>query len=172
MTPCWHRAPPFRTSDRLRVRQAGRVTTSTRAHAPGSPGALGYLVAIVVSLVAFGWFAGVDGALKDGRWSDVGGQVFPIVVFGALPAAVIGTLGATLVHVLCVRARRQVWHVLCAGLVGFGAGYLLFPGLGVGTPLALGCATALGRLAVVPFVVHRRQAGPRPERASLVSTPR
>lgn len=163
--------PPFRTSSHGRLWQAGRVTTSTRAHAPGSPGVLGYLVAIGVSLVAFGWFAGVDAALEDGRWSDVGGEVFPIVVFGAIPAAVIGTLGATLVHVLCLRARRQVWHVLCAGLVGFAAGYLIFPGLGVGTPLALGCATALGRLAVVPFVVHRRQGAPRPEQAPLDSAP-
>jgi hypothetical protein len=129
----------------------------------GSPGVAGYAVAVAASLLVLGFEIGVVSVFS----SDNGAQVLSpadvvggvlglmvmVVLFGAIPAAVIGLFGVLLVHLLTLGIRWQAWHVLVAGLTGLGA-TLVVSGM---LPLwMLPVATMAGRAAVIPFASKRR----------------
>ena len=131
--------------------------------APGSPGVVGYVVAVAVTLVTLALEMALAAVFSsDGRGNVMlgfVGFVLLVVLVGAIPAAIIGAVGVFAVHVITLGARAQVWHVLAAGVVGYGMAWALllsdWP-----TPLwwIAPLATMIGRAAVIPMALKRRAA--------------
>jgi hypothetical protein len=113
----------------------------------------GYALAVAVSLTVFG----VQLAAADGTpgfvWSEFASRLTSVILVGALPAALIGVVGALIVHGLTWRTSAQRWHVLAAAVVGLVAGGIVSGG-SLSWSVALGVATGVGRLAVVPLAVR------------------
>jgi hypothetical protein len=129
----------------------------------GSPGAAGYAVAVAVSLLVLGVEIGVVTVFSSNNGAQVLGPVdvvlgvlgltLMVVLFGAIPAALIGLFGVLLVHLFTLGIRWQVWHVLVAGLAGLGVTLVVFSMV----PLwMLPLATMAGRSAVIPLASKRR----------------
>lgn len=133
---------------------------------PHTPGLAGYLAAWALSCVVM-----VEGAATIALADPAADQPLrdALAVLGlgcfwvpmySLPFAVIGI---PLVHLACRRARAQWVHVVGAGLAGLlpVVAVRLLAGEWVWTWGAVAACTAIGRLAVVPMVWHRRNsAGP------------
>ncbi|WP_436701951.1 hypothetical protein [Nocardioides sp. BYT-33-1] len=138
-----------------------------------TPGVGGYLVAWLVSVLAFtlGLLPWLHMPRAEGPgWSETIVTLYAVGIF-SIPFACIGV---PLVHFACREIRSQWVHVLCAGVVGWLS--LVVPGILFGADpsvgdsrtgppdelfvgaLILGGSTALGRLAVVPLVWLRRAA--------------
>ena len=113
----------------------------------------GYALSVVVSLAVLAVELAVVDALQQGRWNDFFDVLPVVLVFGAVPAAVLGTLGTCLVHVLTRRTATQAWHVAAAALVGSAAGLTMY-GDDLQVPLLLGLATGIGRLSVSPLATR------------------
>ncbi len=155
--------------------QAGqRATINT-------PGFGGYLLAILISAVAFDLELVVVAALSGDLWGDpaaVGGTVGPFTGLGLWAAVVllpfvilvalpVGAAGALMVHLCCHRVSRQSVHVLAAFCSAYGvaAGLWLTGGWMALTPIELvqafgsllpvALAAATGRLLVIPLVRAR-----------------
>ena len=79
--------------------------------------------------------------------------VLVVLIFGVVPAAVIGSVGALVVHLLTWRATSQAWGVAGAAIAGLVAGFLLYRESG--PALMLGLAAGVGRLVVVPLATRR-----------------
>jgi hypothetical protein len=119
-----------------------------------SPGFLGYALAVatahVVLSVEWGLISAFD---SDPHWGFVDTALLVLFV-GLLPAAVIGSAGAAIVHLATRRASSQWPAVALAALLGLLAGLLVWPDdLALAALLAL--AAALGRLAVFPLQRRR-----------------
>ena len=140
-------------------------------HGAGSPGFWGYVVAVVVSAGVLGVVT-LLGALPDVIRGD-GSEDLLVLPLGAVLVAMFALIyavplappGVLLVHLLCLRVRHQVVHVLAAGLAGAGAALVWVGAVDAGSPgwfpFQLAVATACGRAAVVPLA-RRRQAARRP----------
>ena len=125
-----------------------------RRHA--TPGVWGYALAVGLSLIIFAVEISISDALQQGTLSDFLAVLVVVVIFGALPAAVIGGAGACIVHLLTRRTASQGWAVAVAALAGLVAGLLVYRDE-ILPALLLGIATGAGRLAVVPWATHRRR---------------
>ena len=117
---------------------------------PGSPGVGGYALSVAVSLVVLAVAVAVVDAVQTGTWDGVPTVVAVVLLFGLVPAVVLGVLGTALVHLLTRRTAAQGWHVAAAALVGLVAGSAVF-GREWTFPLLLALATGVGRLSVVPL---------------------
>lgn len=127
--------------------------------APGTPGVAGYMLAVAISLVALALEVGAIGAIQVGTEASLVGVMFLVLFFGFIPAVVIGSIGAVLVHFATRRASTQWPAILTAASIGFAVPMFLFRGNFsgdvVGLAVALGVAAGVGRWAVVPFAVRR-----------------
>lgn len=135
---------------------------------PNTPGFFGYVVAVLVSFVAFGFLVGFFAMLSA---ADPLAGLAILLLYAPMAAAVAGTYGlpvalagAALVALGLRRVAPQPVHVLGAGLVGLVLTpvYLSLVGLAdddsiLMLSVAVGLAAALGRLAVVPLVRSRRR---------------
>lgn len=114
-----------------------------------TPGALGYSLAVLVSLVAFCILM----AIPQGGWKQLPVAVFMIAVFGCYLWLPVALVGVATTHLVARHSPHQWVHVLVAGLAGAAAGLALGSLLDVyDLTLRLGIATAIGRAAVVPLV--------------------
>lgn len=124
------------------------------ARASGSPGVCGYALAVAVSLVVFAALLAAPDGTPGFAWSDFARTFLLVVLVGALPAAIIGAVGSLIVHCATWCTAAQRWHVLAAAVVGLVAG-----GISSGGSLmwgvALGVATGVGRVAVIPLAMRR-----------------
>ena len=136
---------------------AGLVLDSANAQrstAQSSLGLLGYTVAVVISFLAFVVQAGLLAHLDPEPGWGVLNTALTVLFVGFVPAALIGALGAMLVHLATKRAPTQGPSVVLAGLLGLLIGFLFFPD----EPLLIGLLaldTAAGRLAVIPLANRR-----------------
>jgi hypothetical protein len=139
-----------------------------------TPSAPGYLLAIVVSVLALPVeimvvsFATSDpGTLVSG--GDLVAPLLGLTLWTAIPAAVIGPIGALLVHGWCRDDPHQSKHVcaaFCAGIIvpsAFAVPFAFMHGPAVviavvGLSLPVGVAGAIGRAAVIPMVPAHRNA--------------
>jgi len=121
---------------------------------PTSPGVRGYALALIVSLLTLAVEIAVVDALEQGTAHDFVDVVIVVVLFGAVPAAAIGSIGAFVVHFVTRGASSQWPAVMLASAVGLVAGLIVWRG-DFGVAVLLGVAAAVGRLAVVPCARHR-----------------
>jgi hypothetical protein len=121
---------------------------ASERHGRATPGCLGYGLAIAVSLVTFALEVAVVDAWRTGALHDFVDVVIVVILFGAIPAAVIGSVGALAVHLLTWRTTSQGWAVGGATIAGLVAGLLVYRD-DVGPALLLAVAAGVGRLAVV-----------------------
>lgn len=115
-----------------------------------SPGFVGYALAVAVSFLVFvvgiALFAAFD---SDPYWGFADTALL-VLFAGLIPAAIIGSTGAAIVHLATRRARSQWPAVALAGLLGLLAGLVVFPDdLALSALVAL--AAAVGRIAVFPL---------------------
>lgn len=115
----------------------------------------GYAWALVVSLLTLAVEIGVADAVEQGSAHDFLDVVLVVVLFGAVPAAVIGSIGAFVVHLVTRGASSQWPAVGVAAALGLVAGLIVWRG-DVEIAVLLGVAAAAGRLAVVPRARRRR----------------
>ena len=95
--------------------------------APGSPGVVGYVVAVAVTLVTLALEMALAGVFSSDGQGNVMlgfvGFVLLVVLVGAIPAAIIGAVGVFAVHVITLgaacpglarpgRRRRGLWDGL------------------------------------------------------------
>lgn len=106
-------------------------------------------MALIVSLLTLAVEIGVVDALEQGTAHDFVDVVFAVVLFGAVPAAVIGSIGALVVHFVTRGATSHWPAVMSAAAVGLIAGLIVWQG-DFGVAVLLGVAAAAGRSAVVP----------------------
>jgi hypothetical protein len=128
----------------------------------GAPDFLGYLVCYLVTVAAVSLpFAVI--ALLDPAAGTLEERLFGALfvgVLGALMAAVYGLpsglAGCVVLHLVLRRVSSQTVHVVAftavGALVGWAYDVWLFDSGFAWLPIALGCATAVGRLSVVPLV--------------------
>lgn len=128
----------------------------------GAPDFLGYLACYVVASIAvtvpFALVAVLD-PTGGGPVERVSGALF-VMMLGTEMAGVYGlpagAAGCCLLHVALRRVPSQAVHVAAFAVVGALAGWAydawLFDFDTAWFPLALACATAVGRLAVIPLV--------------------
>lgn len=121
---------------------------------PTSPGVRGYVLALVVSLLTLAVEIGVVDALEQGTAHDFVDVVIVVVLFGAVPAAAIGSIGAFVVHFVTRGASSQWPAVVLASAVGLVAGLIVWRG-DFGVAFLLGVAAAVGRLVVAPCARRR-----------------
>lgn len=127
-----------------------RREAESAAHAPREvPTAGGYALAVLVSLVVLALEISIADALEQGSTTDMVAVV--VLLFGALPAAVLGSLGACLVHLLTRRHPSAGRSAGWAGAVGLVLGLVIYRGHDLEAALMLAVATAVGRLAIVPL---------------------
>lgn len=120
-----------------------------------SPGCLGYGLAVAVSLVILALELATVDAIETGVLHDFLDVVVVVIIFGAVPAAIIGSVGVLAVHLLTRWTTSQLWAVSVAAAAGFVAGLLVYRD-DLGPVLMLALATGIGRAAVVPLVTERR----------------
>ena len=125
-----------------------------RRHA--TPGVWGYALAVGLSLIIFAVEISISDALQQGTLDNVLAVVVVVIIFGAVPAAIIGSSGACIVHLLTRRTASQGWAIAVAALAGLLAGLLVYRDE-ISPALLLGIATGAGRLAVVPLATDRRR---------------
>lgn len=122
-----------------------------------TPGVGGYLLAWLVSALAFSMELALLAGKGLGVLLDVSVAMVLLLVLLSVPFAVAGIL---VVHLSCRRVEAQSVHVLAAGAFGWAClGLVPLQGAepeGFLVGLALGGPAALGRLAVVPLVWRRR----------------
>ncbi len=135
---------------------------------PNTPGLGGYLLAWLVSVVAFATAIVTIGALEQ---PVPLGERLPLVAGFTVWVGVVSLLLAPwampVVHYTCRHLDAQLLHVFTAGVAGAVVGVLfclLVPGFILFAPY-LPLATALGRAAVVPLVWTRRAAWERAREA-------
>ncbi|WP_215814195.1 hypothetical protein [Pimelobacter sp. 30-1] len=119
---------------------------------PNTPGAGGYLLAWVASVLAF---SAALGTLAGGL-----GMTLLVAVYASVCSVPFAVVGILLVHFGCRGVRSQAAHVAAAGLAGAVSAIVLvgpYPEA-LGLALVLGSATAFGRLVVVPLVWRRRDS--------------
>ena len=121
-----------------------------------TPGVCGYALAVGLSLIVFAVEISIADALQQGTWDNLLAVLVVVIIFGSVPAAVIGGSGACIVHLLTRRTASQGWAVAAAALAGLLAGLLVYRDE-IFPPLLLGIATGVGRLAVVPLATSRRR---------------
>ncbi|GAB7003028.1 hypothetical protein JCM18899A_04990 [Nocardioides sp. AN3] len=114
----------------------------------------GYVLSIAISLVVFAAELAPADGVPGFRWSESASTFMALILVGALPAALLGTVGAVAVHGMTWRTTAQRWHVLAAAVVGLVAGGIVSGG-SAWWGMALGVATGAGRLAVVPLVMRK-----------------
>lgn len=119
---------------------------NVRTRSPHSPGVGGYALAILIALVTLALGIALVDGLVNGTGDFSWGVVVVVVVVGVIPAAVIGSLGAVIVHFTTRGVAGQGWHVLAAASAGVVAGALVSRDFSLA--LLLGVGTGLGRLAV------------------------
>ncbi len=148
----------------------GPITAGTN-----TPGAGGYLLAVLVSDFVFALLLGLGALVEGDVEAFFGGVVLftVITIFYSIPFAVPGVLA---VHFCCRTVTSQVAHVAVAGAAGLLAGLLaevvLFGGEAASwLVLAVGVATATGRAAVIPLVPAVRRAR-HPVDNDFAGTPR
>lgn len=113
-------------------------------------------MAVALSFVALvlqiGFIAYLDG--DDEYLTPINTAIFVLFV-GSVPAAVLGGIGAAVVHFMTRRFSSQWPAILLAGLMGLMVGFVMLPDdlrfMGL---LAIDAAGA--RLALVPMVRRRR----------------
>jgi hypothetical protein len=137
---------------------------ASEGHHRATPGCLGYALAIAVSLVAFALELAVVDAWETGVLDDFLDVVIIVILFGAIPAAVIGSVGAFAVHLLTWRTTSQAWAVGGATIAGLVAGLLVYQE-DFGPALLLALAAGVGRLAVVRRATAKGSASSSPDRA-------
>jgi hypothetical protein len=125
----------------------------------GSPGIGGYVLADVAAVAALAvLLPSVDATVADlGDYLAGVALVGFYAFFYSIPLALVGI---PIVHFCCLRVRNQAVHVLAAGLVGTAMitlPVLVLSGELSGAGLYLGAATAIGRAAVIPLALARRQ---------------
>lgn len=125
-------------------------------------GVFGYVLAIAISLLALGAQYGLIAA-AGGHPSDFLAATIFVAVFGFIPAAFFGAIGAPIVHLLSEGMRSQWSAVAVAAACGLAVGLIVFHISVIAAQLAL--ATAIGRMAVIPY--GRR----RGRRARAATTP-
>ena len=111
-------------------------------------------MAILVSLLALAIELGVRDALLQGSMHEIAVLVFVVILYGAVPAAVIGSIGALVVHFVTRGASSQWPAVTLASAVGLVAGLIVGWG-NYEWAILLGVAAAAGRLAVIPCARRR-----------------
>jgi hypothetical protein len=128
---------------------------------PNTPGVAGYVIGCVISIVVCAPLV-VLGSAGFGAMSSVPIVAVTMTVYGA-PV----TVGAALLlHVLCRRVSSQGAHVAAAALAAtfLAFAYAHVSGINDGTlppaydVVAIGCAGASGRAAMIPLVIRRRRA--------------
>lgn len=127
-----------------------------------TPGWPGYALAIAVSLVAFALEVAAVDALQSGVLHDFLDVVIVVIIFGAIPAAILGSVGAAAVHLLTWRTTSQGWAVGGAAIAGLVAGLLVYRDDLV-PALLLALAAAVGRLAVVPRATAQGSSSRSPD---------
>lgn len=127
---------------------------ASEGHGRATPGFLGYALAIAVSLVTFALGLAVVDAWETATFRDFPDLVLIVIVFGTIPAAVVGAVGAVAVHLLTWRTTSQWWAVGGAAIAGLVAGLLLYWGE-LQPALLLAIAAGVGRLAVVRLATAR-----------------
>ena len=131
-------------------------------HGVGSPGIGGYVLADLASVAALAVMLPLEDVTSGGLGGYLAGVVF-VGLFGFFYSIPLALVGIPIVHFSTLRVRNQAVHVLAAGLVGFLASVVsavVFGGLANigdswGFGLLLGCATAIGRAAVIPLARRR-----------------
>jgi uncharacterized membrane protein len=103
-------------------------------------------------------------AVETGVLHDFFDVFIVVIIFGAIPAAVIGSVGAFAAHLLTWRTTSQAWAVGGAAAVGLVAGLLVYRE-DFGPAMLLALAAGVGRLAVVPRATARRSSAGSPKRA-------
>ncbi len=156
---------------------SGHGTARSVVRRRHDPGLLGYLLAYLVSTVAFSVLlaapaVGGPDAVRPGDFAAAVGIFWLYAVILGLP---FGMVGIPAVHFLCRWNPLQVVHVLAAGAVGCVAGAVVLSWLGgkeltlvSGFGLGLGASTAIGRAAVVPIARRRVAAGAHDDSAGVV----
>ncbi|HEX6874020.1 MAG TPA: hypothetical protein VF165_00035 [Nocardioidaceae bacterium] len=114
----------------------------------------GYVLAVGVSLITLALEISVVDAVQQGTAHDVVDVVVAVVLFGAVPAAVIGSVGAVIVHFVTREASSQWPAVVLAAALGLVAGLIVWSG-DFGVAVLLVTATGVGRLAVLPCARRR-----------------
>lgn len=129
--------------------------------APAPLDAFGYAIAVAISLLILAVEIGASAAF-DGSGAAGAVEVSMLVMsVGLVPAALIGTVGSLIVHLVTGRRRSQWWSVALAAALGFPVGFIFFQSVFPGG-IALALATAIGRAAVVPHVARVREHGAVP----------
>ena len=163
----------------------GRLAEATRTPAPScdaslvgearkdrrraTPGVWGYVLAVALSLVIFAVEISVSDAVQQGTLDNFLAVVIVVTLFGAVPAAVIGGIGACIVHLLTRRSASQGWAIAAAALAGLAAGLPIYRDE-LYPALMLGIAAGVGRLAVVPLAINRRRLTTAPGHTTTSST--
>jgi hypothetical protein len=137
---------------------------ASEGHGRATPGCLGYALAIAVSLVTFALEVAVVDAWESGALHDFPDVVLVVIVFGAIPAAVIGSVGAFAVHLLTWRTTSQGWAVGGAAIAGLVAGLLVYRDE-FRPALLLALAAGVGRLTVVRLADTKGASSRSPDRA-------
>ncbi|GAA2146087.1 hypothetical protein GCM10009844_21710 [Nocardioides koreensis] len=114
----------------------------------------GYVLALAVSLTTLAVEIGVVDALQQGTADDFVDVVVVVMVFGVVPTAVIGSVGAFVVHLATRKATSQWPAVVLAAALGLVAGPIIWWGE-FEVAVLLGVAAAVGRLAAVPCARNR-----------------
>lgn len=132
--------------------------TDASIREPHTPGLLGHVVWIAVSLVTYGVLLGMyAGAGLQGLVA----VPLLVVIFGWPYAVPIGAVGAFAVYLLCRSVPEQSVHVVAAGASGLVLGALFWAGLAHTwsfgpQAVQVGVAAGAGRAAVIPLVRRRR----------------
>ena len=121
-----------------------------------TPGVCGYALAVGLSLIIFAVEISISDALQQGTLDNFLAVVVVVIIFGAVPAAIIGGSGACIVHLLTRKTASQGWAVAAAAVAGVLAGLLVYRDE-IFPPLLLGIATGAARLAVVSSATDRRR---------------
>lgn len=112
---------------------------------------------MVFSLVTFALEVGLIDRIEEGANNYAVPGMILILIFGFVPAAVIGSIGAVVVHFVTRRASSQWPAVLVATIVGFLSLIVMSGGdsRGLGLSALVGVGAGVGRWAVVPIAVLR-----------------
>jgi hypothetical protein len=154
---------------------------------PNTPGLGGYLLAVVISDLAMPGLlaiAALGDAVAHGTGDQLGdptewaGTLVVLATYALVFSIPFALVGVPLVHLISCRTANQLAHVVVAGAVGFTELFLLFavPSAAQGSEDGIligwiagawvGTAAMVGRAAVIPLVVGRRNRV-RAERSSF-----
>jgi len=128
---------------------------------PNTPGPAGYAFAVLISVLVLPVELAVvylasAGPARLAPFPELVDDWVAIVAFAAVPASVIGPIGALGVHVLCRDVPAQRVHVLAAFCAGVVLPAVALPFVGPPVFLLVGVAAAAGRASVIQLVPRRR----------------